>query len=76
VYVDADHAHNLSSRVSIKEILAILNNTLIIWISKRQKTVYTSTYASELLASRIDTGFTLEVRYMLLSLGVVLDGSA
>jgi hypothetical protein len=76
VYVDADHAHDLVTRRSITGILFILNNTPIRWIPKRQKTVETSTYGSEFVASRVATELILEVRYMLQSLGVALDGSA
>jgi hypothetical protein len=65
VYVDADHAHDLLTRRSITRILVILNNTPIRWISKRQKTVETSTYGSELVALMIATELILEVRYML-----------
>jgi hypothetical protein len=36
----------------------------------------TSNYGSELVASRIDTELILEVRYMLWSIGVALDGPA
>jgi hypothetical protein len=46
VYVDADHAHDLVTRRSITEILIMLNNTPIRWVSKRQNTVETSTYGS------------------------------
>jgi hypothetical protein len=73
VYVDADHAHDLVTRRSITGILMMLNNAPIRWVSKRQKTVETSTYGSELVASRIATEFILEVRYMFRSLGVDLD---
>jgi hypothetical protein len=78
VYVDADadHAHDLVTRRSITGILVMLNSTPIRWISKRQKTVKTSTYGSELVASRVATELILEVRYMLRSLGVALDGPA
>jgi hypothetical protein len=74
VYVDADHAHDLVRRISITGILVMLNNTPIRWISKRQKTVETSTYRSELVASRVATDLIVEIRYMLRSLGVALDG--
>jgi hypothetical protein len=37
--------------------------------------VKTSTYGSELVASRVSTELILEIRYMLRSLGVALDGS-
>jgi hypothetical protein len=74
VYMDADHAYDLGTRRSITGILMMLNNMPIRWVSKSQKTVETSTYGSELVASRIATDFILEVRFMLRSLGVELDG--
>jgi hypothetical protein len=74
VYVDADHAHDLVTRRSITGILVMLLNTHIRWISKLQKTVETSTYGSDLLALRVATELILEIRYMLRSLGVALDG--
>jgi hypothetical protein len=76
VYVDADHVHELVTRRSITGIFVILNNTPIRWISKGQKTVETSTYGSELVASRIATELILEIRYMLWLLEVALDGPA
>jgi hypothetical protein len=76
VYVDADHEHDAVTRRSITGILVMINNTPIRYISKRQKTVETSTHGSELAASRIASELILEIRYMLLSLGVALDGPA
>ena len=52
----------------------MLNNTPARWVSKQQKNVETSTYGSELVASRIATELVLEIRFMLHSLGVTLDG--
>jgi hypothetical protein len=75
-YVDADYAHDLVTRRSITGILVMLNNTPIIWISKPQKSFETSSYGSELVASWVATKLILEIRYMLRSLGVVLDGPA
>jgi hypothetical protein len=72
VYVDADHAHDLVTRRSITGILVMLNNTPIRLIFKGQKTVETSTYEIESVASRIATELILEIRYMLRSLGVTL----
>jgi hypothetical protein len=74
VYVDADHAHDLVTRRSITGVVIMLNNTPIRRVSKRQKTVETLTYSSELVASRIATELILEVRFMLRLLGVALDG--
>jgi hypothetical protein len=76
VYVDSDHANDLVTRRSITGILVMLNNAPIRWIYKCKKTEETSTYVSELVVLRIATQIILEVRYMLLSLGVTLDGPA
>jgi hypothetical protein len=76
VYVELDHAHDLVTRRSITRILVMLNNTPIRWVSKRQKTMETSTYGSVLVASRIATELILQVRYMLRSSGEALDGPA
>jgi hypothetical protein len=76
VYVDADHGHDLVTRRSITGIHVMLSNTHIRWISNRQKTVETSNYGSELVTSRTAKELILEIRYMLRSLGVALDGPA
>jgi hypothetical protein len=76
VYLNADHAHDLVTRRSITVILVILNNTPVRWVSTRQKSVETSTYGSELVAARIATELIMEVRYVLRSLGVDLEGPA
>jgi hypothetical protein len=76
LYGDADHAHDQVTRRSITVILVMLNITPIRWVSKRQKTVETSTYGSELVASRIATELIVEIRFMLRSLGFDLEGPA
>jgi hypothetical protein len=53
VYVDADHTHDLVITRSFTGILVMLNKKPVRWISKRQKTVETSTHGSELVVSRI-----------------------
>jgi hypothetical protein len=65
VYMDSDHNQDLDTRRFITGIFVILNNTPVRWVSKCQKTVETSTYESELLASRIATEQIIEIRYML-----------
>jgi hypothetical protein len=70
VYVNADDAHDLVSRIPITGILVMINNKPIRWMSKKQKTVETSTYGSELVASRVTTELILEIRCMIRSLGV------
>jgi hypothetical protein len=75
-YVDADHAHDTVTRRSVTAILLFVNNTPIRWYSKRQKTVETSTYGSELVAARIATDIIIEIRYILRMVGVPIDGPA
>ena len=74
IYVDANHGHDLITRRSVTGILVYLNNTPIRWVCKRQKTVETATYGSELVAARIATELVMEVRYQLRMLGVPLEG--
>ena len=64
------------TRRSVTGILIFINNTPIKWICKRQKTVETSTYGSELVAARIATEAVIALRYQLRMLGVPIDGPA
>jgi hypothetical protein len=50
-YVDADYACDKVTRRSVTGIVLLMNNTPLTWLSKRQKTVETSTYGSELVAA-------------------------
>ena len=50
-YVDADHARDKVTRRSVTGIVLLMNNTPLAFVSKRQKTVETSTYGSELVAA-------------------------
>jgi hypothetical protein len=73
VYVDADHARDKVTRRSVTGIILLLNNTPLVWISKRQKTVESSTYGSELVAARVAIDLVIEMRYKLRMLGVKLE---
>jgi hypothetical protein len=75
-YVDADHARDKVTRQSVTGIVLLVNNTPLTWISKRQKTVETSTYGSELVAARIATDLIIEWRYKLRMLGIVLEDTS
>ena len=65
VYVDADHAHDQITRRSITGIIVMVNKTPVQWVCKRQKTVESSTYGSELVAARVATELIMEIRYAL-----------
>lgn len=75
-FKDSDHAHDVVTRRSVTGILLFLNNMPMEWVSKRQKTVETSTYGSELVAARIATDLIIEYRYKLRMVGVPVDGPA
>ena len=55
IFVDADHAGNKVTRRSHTGILIFCNLAPIIWYSKRQNTVETSTFGSEFIALKIAT---------------------
>ena len=73
VYVDADHARNKVTRRSVTGIILLVNNTPLVWVSKRQKTVETSTYGSELVAARMAVDLIIEIRYKFRMLGIRLE---
>src|SRR5210317_1066894 len=75
-YTDSDHAHDVVIRRSVTGVLLFLINTPVKAISQRQKTVETSTYGSELVATRVATELILEYRNTLHLMGVELDGLA
>lgn len=75
-WVDADHAGNLMTRRSHTGILIYVNNTPIIWYSKRQNTVESASFGSEFIALRIATEQIKAIRYKLRHFGVEIRGPA
>ena len=73
-YVDADHAHDQVTRRSITGIIVFVNSTPIKYVCKRQGTVESSTYGSEMVAARIATEIIMEVQYNMRMLGVEVVG--
>jgi hypothetical protein len=70
VYVDASHASDLDTRRSVSAHLVFLGRTPVSWYSKRQNTVETSTYSSELVSFRIAVDKALAIRYQLRAMGL------
>ena len=68
-FVDADHACDKVSCCSVTGLILLLNNTLIYWVSQRQKTVETSTYGSEMVA-------IIKFCYKLRMLGVPVESKS
>ena len=75
-YVDANHAGNLANRRSHTGILVYVNNAPIMWFSKRQNTVESSSFGSEFVALRIAVDMIENVRFKLRCFGVQVDGPA
>jgi Reverse transcriptase (RNA-dependent DNA polymerase) len=75
-FVDADHAGNRVTRRSHTGILIFLNKAPVIWYSKRQNTVESSTFGSEFVALKVATEMLQGLRYKLRMMGVALDGPA
>ena len=75
-YVDANHAGNLANRRSHSGILIYVNNAPILWYSKRQNTVESSSFGSEYVALRICTEMVEGLRYKLRTFGIPIDGPA
>jgi hypothetical protein len=76
VFVDANHAGNIVTRRSHTGILIYLQNTPILWHSRRQNTVETSTFGSEFVALRNARDMIVALRYKLRMFGIPLSGPA
>ena len=76
IFCDSDHASNKVTRRSHTGILIYLNDTPIIWYSKAQNTVETSTFGSEFIAMQICVEMIEALRYKLRMLGVPITGPA
>jgi Reverse transcriptase (RNA-dependent DNA polymerase) len=73
-FVDANHAGNVITRRSHTGILIYVQNAPIIWFSKRQNTVESSSFGSEFVALRIAKEMLVALRYKLRMFGVPIDG--
>jgi hypothetical protein len=73
-FVDADHAGCKETRRSHTGVLIFVNRAPILWFSKRQSTVETSTFGSEIVALRIAIEMIEGLRYKLRMMGVPIDG--
>jgi len=76
MFVDASHAANVVTRQSRTGVLIYCNRLLIVWHSKRQNSIETSSFGSEFMA--LKSGFELleGLRYKLGMMGVLLLGPA
>jgi len=75
-FVDANHAGNVVTRRSHTGVLIFVQNTPITWFSKKQNTVESSTFGSEIVALRQARDLIVALRYKLRMFGVPIDGPA
>lgn len=73
IFFDSDHAHDKVTGRSISGVLTMVGRTPVIWKSKRQGAVQTSTYGAEFSAMRLATEEAHTIRYMLRSLGIKVN---
>jgi hypothetical protein len=75
-FVDPDHAGNRITHCSHTGIIIFCNRAPIVWYSKHQNTVETSTFGSEFIAARVVVELIEALRYKLRMFGVPVDGPA
>jgi hypothetical protein len=73
-FVDADHAGCQVTRRSHTGVLIYVNRAPILWYSKRQNTVETSTFGSKYVAARIAVEMIEGLSYKLRMMGIEVDG--
>jgi hypothetical protein len=69
-FVDASHASNKVTRRSHSGYIIFINQAPIMWFSKRQQTVETSTYSSEYIAMKACIEGIQHLRYKLRMFGI------
>ena len=70
------HTRNTLTRQSVTGILLLINNTPLVWISRKQTTVETSTFGSEIIAARTAIDLIIEICYKLRCLGLQIERSS
>ena len=75
-FVDSDHAGNVVTRRSHTGVIIFLNNAPVIWFSKKQNTVESSSFGSEFVVLRIARDLIVGLQYKLRMFGVPIVGPA
>ena len=73
-FVDADLAGNLITRRSQTGVLIFCNRAPVIWHSKRQNSLESSTFGSEIMALKNTIELIEALRYKLRMFGVTIEG--
>jgi len=77
ILVDLDHAHDKKTCRSLTGLIVFVGSTPVLWLSKRQGSIASSTYTAEFSALRTSTEEAQSIWYMLSCLGchIPSDGS-
>jgi hypothetical protein len=75
-FTDADHANDRVHHCLQTGVLIFVNGAPIIWFSKRQNTVETSTFGSEFVAMKISVELIESLCYKLQMFGMPIEGPA
>jgi hypothetical protein len=73
-FVDSDHAGDKVTRRSRTGVIVFLNSAPIVWYSKKQNSIESSTFGSEFTAMKTGVEITEGLRYKLRMMGVPLEG--
>jgi hypothetical protein len=73
-FVDSNHAADLVSRRSRTGVLIYLQSAPIVWYTKKQGSIETSSFGSEFTAMKTGIELIVGLRYKLRMMGVPLDG--
>ena len=70
LFVDANHAHDKVTGRSITGLFGFVGSTPVLWSSKRQASVQTSTFGAEFMALKKAVEEAITLRYYLRSMGI------
>jgi hypothetical protein len=76
IFSDADHAHDKVTGRSITGIFGVVGSTPVIWSSKRQASIQTSTFGAEFTALKKAVEESVTLRYHLRSMGIQVSKPA
>ena len=74
MFVDASHAANVVTRQSRTGVFIFVNCALVMWYSKKQNSIETSSFGSEFMALKTGTEMLEGLRFKLRMMGVPIDG--
>ena len=72
-FVDSEHSHDTMTRRSITGLVIFLSRTFVLFQSKRQGAIETSTYSSEICAMKTAVEEVHALRHMMRCLGVKVE---